>query len=132
MNTDNQKPLHIGQISRHVRNIQVATEWYANVLGLPHLYSFGALSFFDCDGTRLFLSELAGEAPPSESILYFQVEDIESWHHKLLGLGVTFTSAPHLIHRHEDGVEEWMAFFEDCDGGMLALMSKMLPITPGT
>jgi methylmalonyl-CoA/ethylmalonyl-CoA epimerase len=29
-----------------------------------------------------------------------------------------------MIHRHEDGTEEWMAFFKDHDGRPLALMSQ--------
>jgi hypothetical protein len=37
--------------------------------------------------------------------------------------GVRFTHAPHMINRHADGREEWMAFFEDPDGRPLALMS---------
>jgi hypothetical protein len=32
-----------------------------------------------------------------------------------------------MIHRHESGVEEWMAFFEDLDGKILALMSQVSP-----
>jgi hypothetical protein len=39
--------------------------------------------------------------------------------------GVKFTHAPHLIHRHEDGTEEWMAFFEDNEGRPLALMTQV-------
>jgi hypothetical protein len=31
------------------------------VLGLPHLYTYGDLAFFDCGGVRLFLSEGNGE-----------------------------------------------------------------------
>ena len=30
-----------------------------------------------------------------------------------------------LIHRHEDGTEEWMAFFEDNEGRPLALMTQV-------
>jgi hypothetical protein len=30
-----------------------------------------------------------------------------------------------MIHRHQSGVEEWMAFFEDPDGKLLALMSQV-------
>jgi methylmalonyl-CoA/ethylmalonyl-CoA epimerase len=29
-----------------------------------------------------------------------------------------------MIHRHEDGTEEWMAFFQDNDGRPLAVMSQ--------
>ena len=39
--------------------------------------------------------------------------------------GVKFVSAPHRIHRQADGTEEWLAFFEDPDERMLALISQV-------
>ena len=121
----------IGQISRQVRDIDAAVAWYRDVLGLAHLFTFGTLAFFDCHGVRLFLS--AGEkevGEPGDSVLYFRTDDIEAAHRRLTERGVTFRGAPHMIHRHESGVEEWMAFFEDPDGKMLALMSQVTRATP--
>jgi len=116
----------IGQISRVVSDIGRAVDWYGGVLGLPHLYTFGDLAFFDCGGTRLYLSlPENGAGGGEESVLYFRVADIRAAHETLLARGVTFTSAPHLIHRHESGTEEWMAFFEDPDGHTLAIMSQV-------
>ncbi len=112
----------IGQIARTVRDIRAAETWYRDVLRMTHLYTFGNLSFFDCAGVRLFLSE--GEAEAAESILYFRVEDIHAAHATLETRGVTFINAPHLVHRHENGTEEWMAFFNDNEGRTLALMSQ--------
>ncbi len=112
----------IGQISRGVSDIAAATRWYAEVLRLPHLYSFGNLAFFDCGGTRLFLAE--SESTETPSILYFRVDDIHAARDDLAGRGVEFINAPHMIHRHADGTEEWMAFFKDIDGHPLALMSQ--------
>jgi predicted enzyme related to lactoylglutathione lyase len=94
------------------------------VLGLPHLFTFGKLAFFDCGGTRLFLSA-EGEQPTAESILYLRVADIAAAHAELRARGVDFTGAPHMIHRHADGTEEWMAFFKDPEGRPLALMSQV-------
>ena len=113
----------IGQIARTVKDIAAARAWYADVLGLPHLYSFGELAFFDCGGVRLFLSE--GEGRASEAILYFQVEDVRTAHEALASRGVLFTHAPHMVHRHADGQEEWMAVFDDNEGRPLAIMSKV-------
>lgn len=114
----------IGQISRQVRDVAAARAWYQDVLGLKHLYSFGNLAFFDCDDVRLFLSEseAAGEG---ESILYFRVSDIGLAQTMLQSHGVEFLNAPHMVHRHDDGTEEWMAFFNDPDGRPLALMSQV-------
>lgn len=116
----------LGQIARTVKDIAAARAWYGEVLGLRHLYSFGDLAFFDCGGVRLFLSE--GEGTASESILYFRVPDIRSAHREMTGRGVTFTHAPHMIHRHDDGVEEWMAFLSDNEGRPLALMAQAHPV----
>jgi catechol 2,3-dioxygenase-like lactoylglutathione lyase family enzyme len=115
----------IGQISRQVRDLNAAVTWYRDVLGLTHLFTFGTLAFFDCHGIRLFLS--AGEkeeGEPGDSVLYFRTDDIEAAHERLRERGVTFRGAPHMIHRHASGLEEWMAFFEDPDGRPLALMAS--------
>jgi len=114
----------ISQISRTVRNIQEAQRWYGEVLGLKHLYSFGNLAFFDCDGIRLFLSE-AEDSGGGESIVYFKVADIRSAHAELTKRGVEFLGAPHMIHRHADGTEEWMAAFKDNEGRALAILSQV-------
>lgn len=112
----------IGQIARNVSDIEAAQRWYGEVLGLRHLYTFGKLAFFDCGGTRLFLSEGDGGAA---SIIYFSVLDIRGAYTALETQGVQFVSAPHLIHRHADGTEEWMAFFNDNEGRPLGLMSQV-------
>ena len=114
----------IGQVSRTVSDAAASEKWYREVLGLPHLYTFGTLAFFDIGGTRLMLSQEKGGAA-RESILYMSVADITAAHEALQSRGVKFTHAPHLIHRHPDGTEEWMAFFEDPDGRPLAVMSQV-------
>jgi DNA-binding CsgD family transcriptional regulator/catechol 2,3-dioxygenase-like lactoylglutathione lyase family enzyme len=114
----------ISQLSRSVRNIQEAQRWCGEVLGLKHLYSFGNLAFFDCGGIRLFLSEAEDSSGP-ESIIYFNVADVRSAHADLIERGVEFLSAPHLIHRHSDGTEEWLAAFKDNEGRPLAILSQV-------
>ncbi len=114
----------IGQISRSVQDIQQSESWYRDVLGLTHLYTFGKMAFFDLGGTRLYLTQEAA-SPSAESILYLLVPDIQSAHETLKSRDVEFISAPHMIHRHADGTEEWMAFFKDPEGRPLALMSQV-------
>jgi DNA-binding CsgD family transcriptional regulator/catechol 2,3-dioxygenase-like lactoylglutathione lyase family enzyme len=114
----------IGQIARSVKDIAAAEAWHRDVLGLPHLYTFGKLAFFDCGGVRLFLEE--GEGTDA-AVIYFRVPDIRVAHAQLQARGVQFDGAPHLIHRHADGMEEWMAFFHDNEGRVLALMSQVRP-----
>lgn len=117
----------IGQISRQVSDIAAAEAWYRDVLGLPHIFTFGQLAFFDCAGTRLFLSNEASEKPGEQNVIYFRVADIDAAFDELTNRGVTFEGAPHMIFKHPTGMEEWMAFFRDPDGGLLALMSQVAP-----
>ena len=55
------------------------------------------------------------------------VGDIAAAHEDLAGRGVVFQGVPHMIHKHDDGVEEWMAFFDDGEGNTLALISQVAP-----
>jgi DNA-binding CsgD family transcriptional regulator/catechol 2,3-dioxygenase-like lactoylglutathione lyase family enzyme len=116
----------IGQIARTVRDIRESNDWYARVLGLPHLYTFGNLAFFDCADTRLMLTAEHG-AKADESILYLRAPDIREAHLELTARGVQFIAAPHMVHKHSDGTEEWMAFFKDPEGRTLAIMSQLRP-----
>ncbi len=114
----------LGQVARSVSDIEASETWYRETLGLTHLYTFGTLAFFDLGGTRLMLAQEAGGAA-RESILYLAVGDITAAHAQLQSRGAKFTHAPHLIHKHVDGTEEWMAFLEDPDGRPLGLMSRV-------
>ena len=116
----------IAQIARTVQDIKQSQDWYGKVLGLPHLYTFGNLAFFDCGGTRLMLSQ-EPKAQPAESILYLRVTDITAAHESLKSRGVDFMSAPHMIHRHADGTEEWLAIFKDPEGRPLGIMAQARP-----
>ncbi len=116
----------IGQLSRSVADIAAAEAWYRDVLGLPHLYTFGNLAFFDCDGVRLMLSA-EPDQPVQANIIYFRVADIDASHAELSARGAEFLRAPQMIHRHENGLEEWMAFFSDNEGRPLAIMSQKKP-----
>lgn len=129
-NTHEDQPVElgaIGQLARSVSDIGAAEAWYRDVLGLTHLYTFGDLAFFDCGGVRLMLSAAEESGPPSVGIIYFQVADIHRAHAELAARGAVFLGAPHLIHRHADGTQEWMAFFDDNEGRPLAIMSQVTP-----
>ena len=116
----------IGQIARPVSDIEKAVEFYRDVLGLPHLYTFGDLAFFDMDGTRLYLHRKDEADWQPGSILYFVVDDIDAAWEELGRRGVDQAEPPHRIHVHADtGIEEWMAFFADGEGNTLALMAQM-------
>jgi DNA-binding CsgD family transcriptional regulator/predicted enzyme related to lactoylglutathione lyase len=115
----------IGQVSLFIRDVERATRFYGETLGLSHLFTFGDLCFFDADGVRLYLHRKDESEWKPTSVLYFRVPDIHASQESLAAAGVHFTGAPHRIHTHDDGTEEWMTFFDDGEGNTLALMSSV-------
>jgi catechol 2,3-dioxygenase-like lactoylglutathione lyase family enzyme len=57
---------NIGQISIIVHDLQRATSFYRDALGLPLLFTAGNLAFFDCGGVRLMLGPGNAGARSSE------------------------------------------------------------------
>lgn len=116
--------LSLGQVSRTARDLDATADWFRDIVGLDEVLRFPNAAFFDCGGVRLYLS--AAETG-SNAILYFCVGDIAAEIERLKAAGVVILNAPHRIHVHPDGREEWMAFFADPDGGSLGLMSVVKP-----
>ena len=116
----------IGQVSLSIRDVARAERFYGETLGLPHVFTFGDLAFFDAHGVRLYLHRKDAEEWRPSSILYFTVDDIHATQAALTEQGVKFTGAPHVIYTDDaTGVEEWMTFFDDGEGNTLALMSRV-------
>jgi catechol 2,3-dioxygenase-like lactoylglutathione lyase family enzyme len=115
----------LGQIAINARDIERATVFYRDKLGLRFLFTAGNLAFFDCGGVRLMLD--VAEKPELDhpsSILYFRVPDINAAHRQLLASNVRFEDEPHLIARMPDH-DLWMTFFRDSEDNLLALMSEV-------
>jgi predicted enzyme related to lactoylglutathione lyase len=112
----------IGQVSLSIRDVARAKRFYGEILGLRHLFTFGDLVFFDAGNTRLYLHRRDEAEWQPGSILYFAVDDVHVAQEDLATHGVEFSGAPHRIHTHDDGSEEWMTFFADGEGNTLSLM----------
>jgi catechol 2,3-dioxygenase-like lactoylglutathione lyase family enzyme len=115
----------VGQIAINARDIDRATAFYRDKLGLPLLFTAGKLAFFDCGGVRLMLD--VAEKPEFDhpsSILYFSVPDIATAHSQMLASGVRFEDEPHVIAKMPDH-DLWMTFFRDSEQNLLALMSEV-------
>lgn len=127
--SDPQEPFglaEIGQIALTVSDLERATAFYRDVLGVRHLFSAPpGMSFFDCGGVRLLLgTEESSDHGRHSSVLYFRVEGIGEAHRILAERGVQFEEEPHVAHRAE-GYELWLAFFRDSEGNLHALMSEV-------
>jgi predicted enzyme related to lactoylglutathione lyase len=115
----------IGQISINVHDLQRATAFYRDVLGLPLLFSVPNLAFFDCAGVRLMLG--SAETPEFDhpsSILYFRVPDLNAAYQRLVEQGVQMVAPPRLI-APMPTYDLWMAAFRDTEGNIHQLMSEV-------
>jgi predicted enzyme related to lactoylglutathione lyase len=115
----------IGQISVTAHDLERATAFYKDKLGMKHLFSVPPkMAFFDCDGIRLLLGipERPDLDHPS-SILYFEVDDIDAAYAALNGRGVHFETKPMLIAPMQT-YDLWLAEFRDSEHNVLALMCE--------
>ena len=113
----------IGQISLVVKDIERATAFYRDVLGLAHQFSAGGMSFFDVDGLRLMLGPAGGEYEHGSSILYYRVSSIEAEHQRLEAAGARVLEKPQEVFRQQ-GHALWLAFLADSEGNAFALMEE--------
>ena len=113
----------VGQIAVTVEDVERATAFYRDVLGVPFLFSAPpGLAFFDLGGVRLLLSKPEG-VEPSSSLLYFRTDDIRAAYETLLGHGVEFIEEPQVVHRAEN-YELSIASFYDSERNVMAIMQE--------
>lgn len=117
----------IHQIAVTVKDLDRATAFYRDALGMPLLFAPPGLAFFACGGIRLMLSLPEGpDTPRGNSIIYYGVDDIAAAHAALAGRGVRFVEPPHVVARLPDR-DVWLAEFRDSEDNVLALMSETPP-----
>ena len=114
----------LGQIAIVVQDLPRATAFYRDTLGLPFLFEFPGLSFFQCGEVRLMLSRAEkAEFDHPGSLLYYKVPDAEVACRTLEDRGVRFVEAPHVVHRTETS-ELWIGTFLDSEGNHAAVMAE--------
>lgn len=115
----------IGQISIIVQDVERATVFYRDVLGLPLLFTVPGMAFFDCGGVRLMLGRASSpEYDHPSSILYFRVPDINAGHAWLVAQGAKIVTPPRLIAPMPTH-DLWMSAFRDSEENIHQLMSEV-------
>ncbi len=116
----------VGQIAINVHDVDRATSFYRDVLGLKFLFAAPpGLAFFDCGGIRLMLT--MPESPEHDhrsSLIYYVVPNIADAYSAVSARGGSFEDKPHVVARL-DKVEIWMVHLKDPDGNLLALMCEV-------
>ena len=113
----------IEQIAVTAHDIERATAFYRDTLGMKHLFSVPPnLAFFDCGGIRLMLSLPAKpEFDHPSSIIYFKVDDIQEACATLSQRGVQIEEQPIFV-ADMGTYDLWLASFRDSENNLLALM----------
>jgi methylmalonyl-CoA/ethylmalonyl-CoA epimerase len=116
----------VGQLLVPVTDLQRATAFYRDILGIPFLFSAPPqMSFFQAGNVRLLVGVREdGASHLRSSTIYFKVADIHAVHGTLANRGVPVGHPPHLVHRAPT-YELWLAEFADPDGNPLCLMSEV-------
>jgi len=112
------------QIAVTVKDIERATAFYRDVLGLPVLMKAPNMAFFDCGGVRLYLTCGEGTQPEvGSSCIYFRTADISGLLVALKGKGVSIHQEPQTIARMPDH-DLWLMWIRDSEGNLLGIMEE--------
>jgi methylmalonyl-CoA/ethylmalonyl-CoA epimerase len=115
----------IRQIAIIVQDLERATNFYRDVLGMKFLFEVPGLSFFDADGVRLMLGKADNpEVERASSLLYYLVPDIIGAHKVLEEKGVEVLIAPRIVAPMPDH-DLWISDYRDSEGNLFALMSEV-------
>ncbi|MFO7539629.1 MAG: VOC family protein [Chloroflexota bacterium] len=116
----------IGQIAIAVSDMEEATRFYRDVLGLNLLFEAPpGLAFFDCDGVRLMLTTKQGaEDDHKTSVIYYRVPDIDAAVKALKQKGISFVREPQMTAKMEDH-ELWIGFVRDPDNTLIGIMAEV-------
>ena len=118
----------IGQILVPVEDVDRATAFYRDVLGMRFLYAYPGMAFFDCDGTRLYLANPDPDYR-GHATIYFTVPDADRAFATLVERGAEVVSPPRVVHRAET-YELRMGFVRDPDGNHIAVMTEVPVAAP--
>ena len=115
------------QIAITVKDIERATAFYRDILGLRLLMNAPNMAFFDRGGVRLYLASGEGtEQHGASSFVYFRSNDISALLAILKEKGVSIHQEPHIIARMPDH-DLWLMWIRDSEANLLGVMEERKP-----
>jgi predicted enzyme related to lactoylglutathione lyase len=112
------------QVAITVKEIDRATAFYRDVLGLSVLMTGPNMAFFNCGGVRLYLSCGEGsQQSGSSSFLYFRTSDITAFLADAKARNVSIHQEPNVIARMPDH-DLWLMWIKDSEGNLLGIMEE--------
>jgi len=115
----------VAQIAVRVKDVNRAATFYCDKLGMKLLLKQTNLAVLDCGGLSIFLTLPENEAEGTHnSIIYFDVEDIQKAARSLTEGGVTLVEKPNKVGKLGT-VEVWIAIFRDSEENLMGLRSMV-------
>jgi methylmalonyl-CoA/ethylmalonyl-CoA epimerase len=112
------------QVAITVKEIDRATAFYRDALGLRVLMTAPNMAFFNCGGVRLYLSSgQSTEHSGSQSFLYFKTADINAFLADARAKNVSIHQEPNVIARMPDH-DLWLMWIKDSEGNLLGIMEE--------
>ena len=113
----------IMQVLVPVSDVNRAADFYGDDLGLPLLFRFPGIAFFDANGVRVYLATPSDDDFGGRATIYFRVDDVTATLERLEAAGATVRERPEITHRTDD-YDLWLAFVQDPDGNNIGLMRE--------
>jgi len=112
------------QIAIPAKDIERATVFYRDTLGLGFLMNGPNMAFFDCGGIRVYLDANPGPIEAGRnSMVYFRTGNLERAHAAFQQLGVTIHQGPHVIASLPDR-DVWLMWIRDSEQNLLGVMEE--------
>lgn len=111
------------QIAIPARDIDRATAFYRDTLGLGVLMKGPNMSFLECGAIRIYLDANPRDTAGGNSLVYFRATNIEHAHAALKGSGVTIHQEPHVIASLTDR-DVWLMWIRDSESNLLGIMEE--------
>jgi catechol 2,3-dioxygenase-like lactoylglutathione lyase family enzyme len=112
------------QIAISVKEIERATAFYRDTLGLSLLMNGPNMAFLDCGGIRIYLDANPGSAEAGgNSLVYFRSTNIDRTHASFQDSGLTIHRAPHIIANLPDR-DIWLMWIRDSESTLLGIMEE--------
>lgn len=112
------------QVAIPARDIDRATAFYRDTLGLGLLMNGPNMAFLDCGGIRVYLDANPGSTEPGgNSLVYFRATNIQHALKTFKDSGVTIHREPHVIASLEDR-DVWLMWIRDSESNLLGIIEE--------
>lgn len=112
------------QIGVPVKDIERATGFYRQTLGLQLLMNGPNMAFLNCGGVRIYLDANPGTVEPGKnSMIYFRTDNIDSAHAAFKERGATIYQVPQVVASLADR-DVWLMWVRDSEENLLGVMEE--------